>query len=111
MDKGRKTKINGNVITGVVHSGDIQYTINVHCDDRPLTMRSAFEFAAIKCNVLARNGKLKNGEVYNVTPWGDVHKTPAQLVAEMSDEQKAVLKAALAAEDETKAKAGMKKAA
>lgn len=99
MEKGRKTSIKGNVITGVVHSGDMSYTINVHCDDTALTMRSAFEFAAIKCNVLARNGKLKNGEKYDVTPWGDVHKTPAQLVAEMSAEQKAILRAALAAEE------------
>lgn len=98
MDKGRTTHVKGNSIIGVVHSGDMSYTIVVNCDDRPLTMRAAFEFAAIKCNTQARAGKLRNGETYTVTPWGDVYKTPSQVVAEMSDEQKAQLMAALDAE-------------
>jgi hypothetical protein len=114
MEKGRTTTIKGDVITGVVHSGDMSYTINVHCGDRALTMRAAFEFAAIKTNTQARGGKLKNGESYNVTPWGDVHKTSLQLVAEMSPEQKAQLRAALDAElkaEKEAAKAAAKAAA
>jgi ribosomal protein S1 len=114
MEKGRTTHIKGNVITGVVHSGDISYTIAVNCDDRPLTMRAAFEFAAIKCNTQARAGKLHNGETYTVNPWGDVYKTPSQVVAEMSPEQKAQLRAALDAElkaEKEAAKAAAKAAA
>jgi len=111
MSDGRKTTIKGNVIKGVVHSGDMSYTILVNCEDRQLTMRAAFEFTAIKCNTQARAGKLKNGETYTVTPWGDVYKTPAQVVGEMTSEQKEQLRAALDAELKAEAAAKLEKAA
>lgn len=101
----RKVSIVNDVATGVVHSGDIQYTINVHCTDRNQTILAAFEWAAIQCNRAARAGKLKNGETYQVTPWGDVHKTDSQIVSEMSAEQKARLLAALQADQKQAKKA------
>jgi len=108
MDKTRKVRIDWQrkVATATAHSGDKQYTVNVHFDDQEKLIRAAVEWAVIKTNIQARTGKIENGQTYEVDCWGNVHETIEQIVNKMSPE----LKAAVAAQLEAERKAAKKAA-
>lgn len=107
---GQTMKVDGKVVIAGFTSGTNSYKVHVHCEDTDETMKCAARYAIWSLQQDARQGKLAAGETYHVDPDGTVHETPEQLIAKMSPEQKAMIKAALAAEEKAN-KAAEKKAA
>jgi hypothetical protein len=95
---GQSMKIDGKVVSVAFTSGSATYKARVHCEVESETMKAAARYAVWSLQQDARQGKLTAGETYEVEPDGTIHKTPAQLVAEMSPEQRAILLAELKAE-------------
>lgn len=102
MKTTRKVSIDmdNKIATAVAHSGDISYTVNMHFTDTAQLVRAAIEKCIIETNIDARAGKLKNGETYEVDCWGQIHKTDAQIVDEMTEADIERMKALIAAKEE-----------
>ncbi len=89
------------IATASAHTGDINYSVRMHFNDKAQLVRAAVEKCIIEVNGDGRAGKLRNGETYDVDCWGNIHKTDAQLVAEMSESDIERMKKLIAAKEES----------